>query len=77
MFYTKKYFWIELFLKFTLKKQFPLKREVLSFCDRWDSAYTTLLIHSYGIRKQRFSVAQLCLWLKCNASIQLCTVICY
>ncbi len=58
MFYTKQYFWIELFLEFTLKKNAILKEKSLTFCDRWDSAYTTLLIHSYGIRKRQFSVTQ-------------------
>ncbi len=34
MFYTKQYFWIELFFKFTTKK-----KKSLTFCDRWDSFF--------------------------------------
>ncbi len=61
MFYTKQYFWIELFLEFTLKKMLFNKRSHWLFVTG-GIRLTALLIHSYGIRKRQLSVAQL--WLK-------------
>lgn len=63
MFYTKQYFWIELFLEFATKKIQFYKRSHWLFATG-GIQFTALLIHSYGIRKQRLSVAQL--WLKFN-----------
>ncbi len=51
MFYTKQYFWTDLFLELTPKKFF-YKKKSLTFYDRWDSAYI-LLIYSYGINKRQ------------------------
>ncbi len=41
MFYTKQYFWIELFLEFYTEKCRFYKRSHRTFCDRWESAYGT------------------------------------
>ncbi len=57
MFYTKQYFWIELFLEFTTQKKTFYKKSHWLFA-------TAFLIHSYGIHKRWLSVAQL--WLKFN-----------
>ncbi len=63
MLYIKQYFWIELFLKFTMKKMLFYKRSHRLFATG-GIQFTALLIHSYGIRKRRLSVVQL--WLKLN-----------
>ncbi len=63
MFYTKQYFWIELFLEFTMKKMPFYKRSHWLFATG-GIQFMALLIHSYGIRKWRLSVTQL--WLKFN-----------
>ncbi len=61
MFYNKHYFWIELFLEFTMKKMPFYKRSHWLFATG-GIQLTALFIHSYGIRKWWLSVVQL--WLK-------------
>ncbi len=56
VFYTKQYFWIELFLEFSTKKKAVFATGGIQLM--------ALLIHSYGICKWRLSVAQL--WMKFN-----------
>ncbi len=51
MFYTKQYFWTDLFLEFTPNFFFFINRSHWLY-DRWDSAYI-LLIYSYGINKRQ------------------------
>ncbi len=58
MFYTKQYFWIELFLEVTTQKKYFYKRSRWLFVTG-GIQLTALLIHSYGIRKRRLSVVQL------------------
>ncbi len=57
LFYTKQYFWIELFLEFTIKKKPFYKRSHWLFVTG-GIQFTALLIRSYGIRKWRLSEIQ-------------------
>ncbi len=58
MFYTKQYFWIELFLEFTLKKMPFYKRSHRLFATGGNQLMA-LPIHSYGICKRPLIVALL------------------
>ncbi len=57
MFYTKQYFWIELFFEFTMTKMLFYKSHCLFATG--GIQLMALLIHSYGIRKRPIIVAQL------------------